>query len=267
MNGSCRSRATIGWRKAGGCASTPRWSRPTFTMRPTAACWATRCGCCPAPTDSLEPIPSVDAEKRGDRKGEPDERQYDHCNSNDKRPEQIFPRSLRRRVDRVELPVLLIESFDNVIHRITSCTPAGRRIHPVSTEVSPPRKNMTAFVWARAPVLFLPIGIQHCGDITRRWSRGIRNRGRPNNNGREAHLDRGLRRTGDRRRAEDSRVPTHLGRSPQLSRRAGSGHDGLKAFRRGFRSTSTTRKATCCPPQCVPCRNLGDVVSNQPGSQ
>src|ERR1700731_945995 len=53
------------------------------------------------------------------------------------------------RVDRVELPVLLIESFDNVIHRITSCTPAGRRIHPVSTEVSPPRKNMTAFVWAR----------------------------------------------------------------------------------------------------------------------
>jgi IS5 family transposase len=25
--------------------------------------------CCPAPTDSLEPIPSVDAEKRGDRKG------------------------------------------------------------------------------------------------------------------------------------------------------------------------------------------------------
>src|ERR1700730_2115115 len=107
MNGSCRSRATIGWRKAGGCASTPRWSRPTFTMRPTAACWATRCGCCPAPTDSLEPIPSVDAEKRGDRKGEPDERQYDHCNSNDKRPEQIFPRSLRRRVDRVELPVAL----------------------------------------------------------------------------------------------------------------------------------------------------------------
>src|SRR3984893_5148072 len=134
---------------SGGCASTPLWSRPTFTTRPTAACWATRCGCCPAPTDSLEPIPSVDAEKRGDRKGEPDERQYDHCNSNDKRPEQIFPRSLRRRVDRVELPVLLIESFDNVIHRITSCTPAGRRIHPVSTEVSPPRKNMTAFVWAR----------------------------------------------------------------------------------------------------------------------
>jgi hypothetical protein len=75
-------------------------------------------------------ISSVDAEKRGDRKGEPDERQYDHCNSNDKRPEQLFPRSLRRRVDRVELPVLLIESFDNVIHRITSCTPAGRRIHP-----------------------------------------------------------------------------------------------------------------------------------------
>src|SRR3984893_11345889 len=135
---------------------------------PPAACWATRCGCCPAPTDSLEPVPSVDAEKRGDRKGEPDERQYDHYHSNDKRPEQIFPRSLRRRVDRVELPVLLIESFDNVIHRITSCTPAGRRIHPASTEVSPPRKNMTALVWARAPVLFLPIGIQHCGDITRR---------------------------------------------------------------------------------------------------
>src|ERR1700730_18173242 len=123
----------------------------------TAACWATRCGCSPAPTDSLEPIPSVDAEKRGDRKGEPDERQYDHCNSNDKRPEHIFARSLRRRVDRVELPVQLIESFDNVIHRITSCTPAGRRIHPVSTDVSPPRKNMTAFVWARAPVLFLPV--------------------------------------------------------------------------------------------------------------
>src|SRR3984893_12776795 len=120
---------------SGGCASTPLWSRPTFTTRPTAACWATRCGCCPAPTDSLEPIPSVDAEKRGDRKGEPDERQYDHCNSNDKRPEQIFPRSLRRRVDRVELPVLLIESFDNVIHRISSCTPAGRRTHPVSTGV------------------------------------------------------------------------------------------------------------------------------------
>ena len=37
--------------------------------------------------------------------------------------------------------------------------------------------------------LFLPIGIQHCGDITRRWSRGIRNRGLPNDNGREAHLD------------------------------------------------------------------------------
>jgi hypothetical protein len=46
--GSCRSRATIGWRKAGGCASTPRWSRPTFTIRPTAACWATGCGCRPA---------------------------------------------------------------------------------------------------------------------------------------------------------------------------------------------------------------------------
>jgi hypothetical protein len=60
---------------------------------------------------------------------------------NDKRPEQIFPRSLRRRVDRVELPVLLIESFDNVIHRITSCTPAGRRIHPVSTEVRPPAEE------------------------------------------------------------------------------------------------------------------------------
>jgi hypothetical protein len=45
MNGSCRSRATIGWRKAGGCASTPRWSRPTFTTPPTAACWATGCGC------------------------------------------------------------------------------------------------------------------------------------------------------------------------------------------------------------------------------
>src|ERR1700730_2833126 len=154
-------------------ASTPL-SRPTFTMRPTAACWATRCGCCPAPTDSLEPIPSVDAEKRGDRKGEPDERQYDHCNSNDKRPEQIFARSLRRRVDRVELPVLLIESFDNVIHRITSCTPAGRRIHPVSTDVSPPRKNMTAFVWARAPVLFLPVGSQPCGEHAKRnapsWS-------------------------------------------------------------------------------------------------
>src|ERR1700720_2527358 len=27
------------------------------------------------------------------------------------------------------------------------------------------------------------------------------------------------------------------------------GHDGLKALRRRFRSTS---KATCCPPQCVP---------------
>jgi hypothetical protein len=48
---------------------------------------------------------------------------------------------------------------------------------------------MTAFVWARAPVLFLPVGIQHCGDITRRWSRGIRNRGPPNDNGREARLD------------------------------------------------------------------------------
>lgn len=41
----------------------------------------------------------------------------------------------------------------------------------------------------------------------------------------------------------------------------------LKAFRRRFRSTFTSRKATCCPPQCVPCRNLGDAVSNQPGSQ
>jgi hypothetical protein len=39
-------------------------------------------------------------------------------------------------------------------------------------------------------------------------------------------------------------LATHLGRSPQLSRRAASGHDGLKAFRRRFRSTSTTRKAT-----------------------
>jgi hypothetical protein len=35
---------------------------------------------------------------------------------------------------------------------------------------------------------------------------------------------------------------THLGRSPQLSRRAASGHDGLKAFRRRFRSTSTRRR-------------------------
>ena len=28
-----------------GRASTPRWSRPTFTIPPTAACWATGCGC------------------------------------------------------------------------------------------------------------------------------------------------------------------------------------------------------------------------------
>ena len=49
--------------------------------------------------------------------------------------------------------------------------------------------DRTAFVWARAPVLFLPVGIQHCGDITRRWSRGIRNRGPPNDNGREARPD------------------------------------------------------------------------------
>jgi len=26
-------------------------------------------------------------------------------------------------------------------------------------------------------------------------------------------------------------------------------------------------KPPCCPPQCVPCRNLGNAVSNQPGSQ
>jgi hypothetical protein len=63
------------------------------------------------------------------------------------------------------------------------------------------------------------------------------------------------------------RKSTHLGRSPQSWRRAASGGDGLKAFRRGFQSPSTTRKATCCPPQCVPCRNLGNAVSNQPGSQ
>jgi len=30
--------------KGAGCASTPRWSRPTSTIRPTAACWATACG-------------------------------------------------------------------------------------------------------------------------------------------------------------------------------------------------------------------------------
>src|SRR5215467_10633777 len=29
----------------GGCGSTPRWSRPTSTIPPTARCWATGCGC------------------------------------------------------------------------------------------------------------------------------------------------------------------------------------------------------------------------------
>jgi IS5 family transposase len=45
QTGWCKSRASIGWRKVGGCGSTPLWSRPTFTIRPTAACWATGCGC------------------------------------------------------------------------------------------------------------------------------------------------------------------------------------------------------------------------------
>ena len=45
MSGSCRSPAINGSPKAGGCASTPPWSRPTFIIRPTATCWATGCGC------------------------------------------------------------------------------------------------------------------------------------------------------------------------------------------------------------------------------
>ena len=32
-------------RQGAGCASTPPWSRPTFTIPPTAACWATGYGC------------------------------------------------------------------------------------------------------------------------------------------------------------------------------------------------------------------------------
>jgi hypothetical protein len=45
MSGSCRSPAINGSPKAGGCASTPPWSRPTFIIRPTATYWATGCGC------------------------------------------------------------------------------------------------------------------------------------------------------------------------------------------------------------------------------
>jgi hypothetical protein len=45
MSGSSRSRATIGWRPAGACASTPPLSRPTFIIPPTATYWATGCGC------------------------------------------------------------------------------------------------------------------------------------------------------------------------------------------------------------------------------
>src|SRR5215469_4130743 len=43
--------------------------------------------------------------------------------------------------------------------------------------------------------------------------------------------------------------------------RAGSGHDGLNAFHGRSRSTSTSRKATCVPPLCVRCPNLGAAVS------
>src|ERR1700752_4318437 len=35
-SGSCRPRAPVGWRPAAACASTPPWSRPTFTTLPTA---------------------------------------------------------------------------------------------------------------------------------------------------------------------------------------------------------------------------------------
>ena len=44
-------------------------------------------------------------------------------------------------------------------------------------------------------------------------------------------------------RSGEGQLSTHLGRSPQLSLRAASGHDGLKAP-----PTLPTRKATCCPP-------------------
>ena len=33
------------WRQAAECAWTPRWWRPTSTIRPIQACWATACGC------------------------------------------------------------------------------------------------------------------------------------------------------------------------------------------------------------------------------
>jgi transposase-like protein DUF772 len=44
-NGSCRSRVRKGSRRVGGCAWTPPWWRPTFTIRPIRACSGTACGC------------------------------------------------------------------------------------------------------------------------------------------------------------------------------------------------------------------------------
>src|SRR5215813_6446478 len=63
------------------------------------------------------------------------------------------------------------------------------------------------------------------------------------------------------------RVSTRLEPFAAVVARAASGHDGLNAFRRRSRPTSTSRKATSVPPHCVPCGNLGDAVSIRPGSQ
>ena len=70
------------------------------------------------------------------------------------------------------------------------------------------------------------------------------------------------------------RVPTKDGCPPissrplQLSRRAASGHDGLNAFPPKLQVNLSIQKShERSAAQCVPCRNLGDAVSNQPGSQ
>ena len=60
------------------------------------------------PAEPLESEDVVDAEKHRHREGKPNERYYDHRDGDDKRPKQILPGLLRRRV---EFFVLLFKFF------------------------------------------------------------------------------------------------------------------------------------------------------------
>ena len=46
MSWWCRRRSISGWRTARSCGSTPRWCRPTSTIRPTARCCGMPCASC-----------------------------------------------------------------------------------------------------------------------------------------------------------------------------------------------------------------------------